>query len=188
MSTAAQAQLESSRAIVGSCLILSIPSASLSPTLNAGLVLGLSSVVIRILLGPLRIHTSGGLVWLSMLTVTAATMLGILFGALWPSKQWDVSTFSLLVAFNVVLLAWSPNGIGMQRVSLQLRQALLTSALFLVALTVLLLLKAAFGNALEEFSGSLPKPLHMPWLLYPGGIVLVAGLLYALFAQKGIDP
>ncbi len=123
-----------------------------------------------------------------MLAVTAATLLGILFGALWLSVQWDVGTFSLLVVFNVVLLGWSPDRNATQRVSLQVMQALLTSALFLAALTLLLLLEAVFGNALQEFSGSVPKPLQMPWLLYPGGIFLVAGLLYAVVGQKGIEP
>ncbi len=188
MNTAEHSQPVSSRAIVASSLILSIPTASLSPTLSAGLVLGLSSVVVLILFSPLRIDTTRAMAWLCMLTVTVATALGILIGALWPNKQWDVSTFSLLVVFNVLLLTWSQNRIATQPVFLQVRQTLLTTALFLVALTLLLLLKAVFGTALAEFSGALPKPLHMPWLLYPGGMFLVAGLLYALFAQKRIEP
>ena len=186
MNTAPQPQLKSSRAIVGNCLILSIPAVSLSSTLNVGLTLGLSSVVILILLSPLRTDTSGGLGRVCMLAVTAATLLGILFGALWPSAHWDVGTFSLLVAFNVVLLGWLP--VRSDRHSVQIGQALRTSALFLAALTLLLLLKVVFGNALQEFSGSVPEPLHMPWLLYPGGIFLAAGLLYAVLGRGQIDP
>ena len=188
MNTAAHPQLKSSRAIVGSCLILAIPSVSLSSTLNTGLTLGLSSVVILILLSPLRIDTSSGLGRLCMFAVTAATLLGILFGAVWPGEQWDAGTFSLLVVFNVVLLAWSPNRNATQRVLVRARRALLTGALFLAALTLLLLLKVVFGNALQEFSRFVPKPLHMPWLLYPGGMFLVAGLLYAVLGQKRIEP
>ncbi len=188
MNKAAHVRLKSSRAMVGSCLILSIPSASLSSTLSAGLVLGLSSVVILILLSPLRMDTPRDLGRLCMLAVTAATLLGILFRALRPSMQWEVDIFSLLVVFNVALLAWSPDGGATQRVSVRVRHALLASGLFLITLVLLLLLKTVFGNAVKEFSGSLPKPLHMPWLLYPGGIFLVAGLLYALFGQKRIEP
>ena len=187
MNTDAQPNFDSSRPIAGSCLILSIPSVSLSSTLNSGLALGLTSAAILIVLSPLRMDTLRGLVRGSMLAATFATLLGIFFGALWPSRQWDVGTFSLLVVFNVVLLGSSLRRNVTQGIFAQVKQALLAGALFVTALALLLILKTVFGNALREFAGSVPKLLHLPWLLYPGGTLLMAGMLYLVFGQKEVE-
>lgn len=188
MNTAENPQVASSRAIVKCCLVLAIPSAGLSPDMRAGLVLGLSSVLIFILLSHLRTDRSTILYWRCMLTATAATALGIFLGAVWPGRQLDAGTFTALVVFNVVLLGRSPDRHASARTTRMVRGALRTGSLFLAVLTSLLFLKALFGDALREFSGSLPKPLHMPWLLYPGGLFLVTGLLYAALDRSEVEP
>ncbi len=181
MNTSVRLHLDSLRTVAGSCLILSIPSVSLSPTLNSGLSLGVTSAAILLVLTRLNMNTFRRLAAGCMLAVTLATSVSILFSVLWPSSQWDVSTFSLLAVLNVVLLGGSLNRSAAQQDPVQWRQALLTSALFVVAMMVLLLLKTAFGHTMGELPGSIAKPFHLPWLLYPGGIALATGLLYSLF-------
>ena len=187
MNTDAHPHFDSPRAIVGSCLILAIPSVSLSSTLNSGLTLGLTSAAILIILSPLRMDTSSGLGQRCMLAATFATLLAIVFGALWPSRGWDPGTFSLLVVFNVTLLGRSLGQNVAQHIGTRVKQTILTGALFIAVLALLLILKTLFGNAVREFAGSFLKLLHLPWLLYPGGTLLMAGMLYLVFGQKEVE-
>jgi|TARA_Y100000310_G_scaffold345699_2_gene468483 Na+-translocating ferredoxin:NAD+ oxidoreductase RnfE subunit len=170
------------RAVTGSCLILSVPSVILSESLKSGLTLGLVSAALLVVLSPLRMDTEKSLAVASMFAATFATLVSILLSAIWPSDGWSTGgTFSLLVVFNVVLLGRSLSRYATQTFLGRGWGALLSSGLFVAALVLLLLLKIVFGIGLKSFS---LKPLQFAFLLYPGGIFLVAGLLYAMLKEE----
>ncbi len=173
------------RTTVGNCLILAVVTVSLCATLKAVLIVGLISAAILLALIACRVDAARHPAVGSMLAVTCATLLGIVVTAHWPIDQRDASRFSLLVVFNVLLLAQLLGGPQRQATSRRLRQALLTSALFVATVALLLLLKTALSHVLGGIAEAVPKPLHLPWLLYPGGILLLGGLLYRLLGNEG---
>jgi len=153
------------RNVAGQCLILAIPSAALAENPASGLTLGLISAALLVVFSPLKMETGRGVAVAAALAVAAATLIGSSLSALRPNGQWNAGdAFALLLVFNVLMLGallnrgTRPGGPG------RAGRAWITGIFFLGSLAMLLVAKAIFGKL----------------LLYPGGVLMVAGLLYAM--------
>ncbi len=172
------------RTIAGSCLILCIPSVVLAGSMKDGLILGLVSIALLILLSPLRMDTEKGLATACLIAVTVATLLNVL-----PAVGLaGTPAPTLLIVFNVALLGYVGRGGASVPALSRVKQSLLTGVFFLAVLALLLGLKTAFGS---EFGAGRDAPPLPSWqlalLLYPGGVILVAGLLYLLLREKEME-
>jgi hypothetical protein len=170
--------------IAGSCLILSIPSVILSGNLRDGLILGLVSVMLLMLLSPLQMDTEKGLAMTCLLSVTVATLLNVL-----PSVGLaGTPAPTLLVVFNVALLGYIGRGSNSTPALSRVKQSLLTGVFFLTALVLLLGLRTIFGYGFGAGRDAPPLPTwQLALLLYPGGVILVAGLLYLLLREREME-
>ncbi len=166
------------RTIAGNCLIFSIPSVVLSGNVRDGLILGLVSVALLMLLSPLKMDTEEGLATACLLSVTAATLLNV-FPAVGLA---ETPTSTLLIVFNGALLG---RLLKAQSVIERMKQSLRTGVCFLALLASLLGVKAVFGRAGAE--SPLPPSWQLVLLLYPGGVILVVGLLYLLLHEREIE-
>ena len=181
------------RTIAGSCLILSIPSVALANGVKDGVILGLVSVALLILLSPLKMDTEKGLATACLIAVTVATLLNV-FPAIGLA---ETPAPTLLIVFNVVLLGYVSRGGVSVSVLSRVKQSLLTGIFFLAAIALLLGLKTAFGYGLGAGSGlprvptsrdrDAPVTWQLALLLYPGGVMLVAGVLYLLLREREME-
>ena len=160
------------RAVAGHCLILAVPSAALAENLVSGLALGLVSAAVLVAFSPLRTETARGVAVAAVLAVAAATLIGISLSALRPDGEWNGGgAFALLLVFNVLMLGALLNRGARPRTPGRARRAWITGTFFLASLAMLLLVKGILGKV----------------FLYPGGVLILAGLLYATVNRGGAE-